>query len=483
MANLKKLFPEFYQDNLDKKHLTGQSDNLIVLDTNYILEVIKSPTIVSKQYVEAIEKVQNNIYIPYLVALEFNFNKSKRKKMKIREIDNYKNAINNNIVKLKGKIADINFINSDNKSAFTKDIISLTEQYSENIQSLIDKNVKSMVTNEQEELYNRLISVIENKIGEQYTQEWIQEIEKEGITRFEKKIPPGFNDEKKEDPEDPLSEESLREYGELSYHRKFGDLLIWKDIIRFSENCSKNGKKVIFVTDDGKSKNKNDLLYKVGNLTVGPNIYLMNELQREAKKELYIVNNLRFIQLVNNLSDEQVNELKSNISNQYGRVRRKHHTNMLNSNKMFEYIINESDLDINLKTNLIERINDGSLSEKQIYSIYKVLKNRQLDIKSEYDTEEDDDRLGDLYDRYFERERAIEEGKCFEELEKERLVAKRKMTEAERWRYLRRNERNHDIGNIERRKDIEQKYLEQKEDDLYSSEWRNKFKKEDDTTI
>lgn len=359
VANLKELFPEFYQDSIDEKHLSGRSENIIILDTNYLLEVIKSPTIVSKQYVEAIEKVKNNIYIPYLVALEFNFNKSKRKKIKMQEINNYKSGISDNIEKVKEKIKEINLVNNDNKEKFTKDIIKLTEKYSKDLQSLIDTNIESIVTNEQENLYNRLIKVIENKIGDPYTQEWILDIEKEGQNRFDKSIPPGFDDSNKDDYGE------TREYGELSYHRKFGDLIIWKDIIHYSNICKKKGKKVIFVTDDGKAKNKKDLLYKVNNLVVGPNIFLMNELQREAKKEFYILNNLRFIQLVNNLSDEQVNELKVTLNSRSG------------YNNKYKYI--NSDIYRDLKSMILDSNIPEDLRDEILYKLKGKLTMQELD--------------------------------------------------------------------------------------------------------
>ena len=62
----------------------------------------------------------------------------------------------------------------------------------------------------------------------------------------------------------------------------------------------------IFYAFDIAIKQKQDLFYKVKNLTVGPHIYLMNELQMEAQKELYILPNLRFVQLVTHLSEEQL---------------------------------------------------------------------------------------------------------------------------------------------------------------------------------
>ncbi|MDQ7158906.1 PIN-like domain-containing protein [Lactococcus lactis] len=169
-----------------------------------------------------------------------------------------------------------------------------------------------MITKEETGLYERLVSVIEDRIGDKYNQEWIDEIEKEGEERYQQNIPPGFDDSTKEEEED-----SSRKYNDIKYHRKYGDLIIWKDIIKTSKEYLKPGKKVIFITNDGKAKQKRDLLYKIDNLTVGPNIYLMNELYMETNKEFYIINNLRFVQMVNDLSDIEINKLKKSSEKLY----------------------------------------------------------------------------------------------------------------------------------------------------------------------
>ena len=315
MANLKELFPEFYQTSLSMSDLSNQTNNLIVLDTNYLLDIIQLPTTVSKKYIEALEKVKDNIYIPYLVALEFNFKKSKIKKDKIKKIKAYKDGVKSSVSAIENSITSIDLVDKSEKEEFITELVDLTKDYSEKLIDLIEKKIQSIITKEEVELYEKLIQIIEHKIGDKYKQEWISGVEEEGIERYDKKIPPGFNDTGKEDEID-----SIQRYGDIEYQRKFGDLLIWKDIIDFSKKGAKLGKKVIFVTNDGKSNKKVDLLYKVNNLTVGPNIHMMNELQMEAKKEFHILNNLRFVQLVNNLSDVEMNELK-NSSNMLYKVK------------------------------------------------------------------------------------------------------------------------------------------------------------------
>lgn len=312
MANLKELFPEFYQTDLNAFDLSSQSDNLIVIDTNFLLDIIQLPTTVSKKYIEALEKTKTNIYIPYLVALEFNFRKSSIKKNKLMNVRNYKSNIEKSLLAIEKNIKTTDLVDENEKNDFVKSMLTLTKNFSNELVRLIDKNIESIITKEESELYDKLIKVIENNIGDKYEQEWINEVEKDGSKRYEEKIPPGYNDLAKDGEEEPK-----RRYCCIEYHRKYGDLLIWKDIIEYSRDCDKVGKKVIFITNDGKSTQKNDLLYKVNNLIVGPNIHMMNELRMIANKEFYILNNLRFVQLVNDLSDSEMNELETSSEQLY----------------------------------------------------------------------------------------------------------------------------------------------------------------------
>ncbi len=133
-----------------------------------------------------------------------------------------------------------------------------------------------------------------SKTGERYTQEMITKIEKEGEERYKNEIPPGFNDANKK-----LS----RSYNGIKYQQKFGDLIIWKDIIsKAKEDRIKN---VIFVTSDGKRDSKTDLNYKVcvgndGNgkekyQIIGPRIELIEEMKNETGADFYLMDELEFI--------------------------------------------------------------------------------------------------------------------------------------------------------------------------------------------
>lgn len=299
LSRLKKEFPEFYREKFKTSDL---SDSLIVVDTNYLLETLSKPTEIAMKYLEALEKVKDRIYIPYLVALEFNFNKSGKKKTKQQNIKNFIKNIKEGLEDVDTRIEKFSLLNDPSKEEqFISKYLKITSKHSKDILGQIEDELKELITKEDDKIYNRLISIIENKIGEKYTQEFINNIQEEGEDRYKNNIPPGFNDSSKGD-------DNSRSYNGIKYLTKFGDLIIWKDILSKADNIKY--KKVIFITNDGTSSKKEDLLYKIKGMTVGPHIYLLNELQMECGKELHILDHLSFLKHSISLTEEEVYVVK-----------------------------------------------------------------------------------------------------------------------------------------------------------------------------
>lgn len=291
MSKLKNQFSEFYVDKLNEADL---EDNLIVFDTNYLLDILKLPVGEARKYLDALEMVKDNIYIPYFVALEFNFNKIGVKTDTKIILENYKNNLTSKLDNFGEEITELKILKTDE---FTAPLISLKEEFKKDFSALLEETINNFFS--YNTIYADLIKLIENCIGDKKEQDWIDKVQKEGISRYEKEIPPGFNDKTKTD---------CTQYDDLEFEKKYGDLLIWKEIIEKAKETDKS--KVIFVTNDGTSKKKNDILYSTHGRTIGPHIYLMNEMKRESKKELHIINNIRFVELTTGLSTEDLSKLQ-----------------------------------------------------------------------------------------------------------------------------------------------------------------------------
>lgn len=343
------MFAPFFREKFQKHFLTDE-DTLIVLDTNYLLSILRLSPELAIKYIRAIRDNEKNIYIPYIAALEFNFNKINVKynnKKNIKQIDTIIQEIENQINSSKKKLEKILLNDQQNR------ISQHADKYIETLHTDLESFKKIDRQKKADEVYESLINAISTKVGDKPTQEKIDLIEAEGEERYEKEISPGYNDAK--------NKLSTRQFDGIEYQRKYGDLLIWKDIIDKSKELSK--KRVIFVTDDGTSEKKTDLFYEINKNKMGPRIEMMDELYKNSKADLYILRNEAFVSETVELNDQQMQEIRN-----------------LNVNKA---VVQKDNMDNT--ENLIERINDDKnlITQKKSELANLNLKNLLLTLNSQ----------------------------------------------------------------------------------------------------
>lgn len=334
MASMRELFPEFYLDSLEVNDLNREKSNLIVFDSNFLLDILRLPTEIAEKYLEAIEKVKEHIFVPYLVGVEFNFNKKKIKIETQEHLNIYqdkvKKVINEKVEYTYDQLLeslleekDINFLKNKNQKINALDEIKKgIDSYHKLVLDEKEKLIESLCTNivqrystDLDLLSNRIVELIGQSVAPKLEQEFIKKVQEEGQKRYDNKIPPGFDDRDEK-------AGKLRRYSDLVYDEQYGDYIIWEEILhKVAVEGNNIGKKVIFVTSDGNSKEKHDIMYSVKGKKVGPDIQMVNELYElrgnyplsesstdgeKLNKELYIIDGFRFMQLANDLNEEQV---------------------------------------------------------------------------------------------------------------------------------------------------------------------------------
>ncbi|HFI0400240.1 PIN-like domain-containing protein [Streptococcus suis] len=287
-------FKEFYRDNFPRSDM-DPLNTIIVLDTTSLLNIFRFTPEVSSLFFKVIEQNKEHLYIPYLVALEFHFNKKQILEGNNKNVQSAINIIEKRWKKLgddfsKDIFKEFSFRNGkDAPKEMEKKIAKLIWETINAEDEKIKKeaiNLIDEVKRNQEKLYYDLISVIEERTGDRYSQDFIDAVQNEGKERYANNIPPGYDDRNKQ---------GYRKYNNVKYELKYGDLIVWKDLIKHSKE-NKNIKHVILVTSDGKSKNKNDLLYKIDEQTIGPRIELLHEMREEGEAEFYIIDELEFVE-------------------------------------------------------------------------------------------------------------------------------------------------------------------------------------------
>lgn len=216
------------------------SKHLIVLDTNVLLELYRQPANISLDIIDALKKIQSNIYVPRQVFDEYikHYRKirgSEQKKYKkvTRELSTFLKKFQEDTTKKMGdyrkhNYTDISKLQNDLNEKI-KDAQNIITDFEKSHSAEIQLNIDFL----QNDRVKAFVDLLESQgcVGEKipFSQKLL--ILQEGQVRFDNLIPPGFQDFTK-DGED-----------------KYGDLFIWKSIIAIAKekNCN-----IIFVCNDTK---------------------------------------------------------------------------------------------------------------------------------------------------------------------------------------------------------------------------------------
>ena len=373
-------------------------NTIIVFDTNSLLNVFRFTPEASKEYFEIIQSIQDKIYIPYLVALEFHFHKSEALLLNEVNVTKFKNNFSKNWNKVKSEAAktlfsSLTFRNDLQQNELTTFLSNLLNSDKLDIESKLIEKISSISDN-QKSTFEILIRIMESKTGERYTQEWIKEVEKDGEKRYTNSTPPGFNDSSKKE---------SRCYNGIKYQQKFGDLIIWKDIIRKAkEDKIKN---VIFVTSDGKRDSKTDLNYKVyigkdgggkdKYQIIGPRIELIEEMKNETEADFYLMDELEFMK---QFSQEEVSsQMAKSISDSLLDFAKIVSTS-LNKNDVVKPFVRASSQSVNNRPSVIKRRKVTDISEllKIVENDYEISDVIEEYLKTELPNMNFENKYGDL---------------------------------------------------------------------------------------
>ncbi|MDP4529082.1 PIN-like domain-containing protein [Alkalimonas delamerensis] len=279
---MKDVFKGFYSvDDAVLKDLWKDEDTIFVFDTNVLLNLYGYAKQTRDDFFGILDAVNDKLWIPYHVGLEYQ----RRRLIVIKNEKVVFNEISNNLDKIQ-KVFKGDFERLALKRRFPK-LFESTEKLEKEINRSISNYKKSVqywdseqpCVRSHDEIRDKLDYFFHEKVGEKpESQNWLDELYIEGKERFKNRIPPGFKDAGKSNGDD---EAHFYNDG-LSYESQYGDLIIWKQIIKKSQ--SDNVKNVIFITDDSKE----DWWCKInsnGNKTIGPLAELQSEIYRESNIE------------------------------------------------------------------------------------------------------------------------------------------------------------------------------------------------------
>ncbi|MEK3836540.1 PIN-like domain-containing protein [Paenibacillus sp. FSL R7-0128] len=282
---------------------------LVIFDTNVLLNLYNYSIDSTKEIIKNLEKINDRIWLPGQVYLEFQNNKKKVSQKSFGKYETVKKDVSklldNTITSLYDTLGKCNKFRYP---TFT-DIINLAI---ENIKCSRDDLTKVDDDIETEKKLNRELldddiinKFLENlhskgQIGVNFSHIELISIYVEGDTRYKLGIPPGFKDKKKLNSGDSEKED-------YSTKRKaYGDLIIWKEIIRKANSLPVD---ILYITDDEKvdwwnfeivtDRNTNKEHKKL----LGPHFELIEEFKAYSNKEFHM---LTFVEFIDHLTKLRV---------------------------------------------------------------------------------------------------------------------------------------------------------------------------------
>jgi hypothetical protein len=280
---MKTAFPEFYA--LDEDAIKSIWDNCIfVFDTNVLLNLYRFPEKSQADVLNILDKISSRAWLPHQVALEYQRNRPVVIAGQLNNFSKVKKAINDSINSLEGKFSEFEIKRNRNvidTESFIEKLRACAREFEEELENLKQKRQD---VNDYDPVREKLDSIFINNIGVSMSEDDLRAIQKEGEARFAALVPPGYADSDKK--------ESYM-YGKVKIEAKFGDLIIWKQIIK---HAKENGiKDVIFITDD----DKDDWWWIVnssGSKTLGIRPELRQEILSEGGvNNFYMYNSARFV--------------------------------------------------------------------------------------------------------------------------------------------------------------------------------------------
>ncbi|MBB1308578.1 histidine kinase [Pseudoalteromonas sp. SR41-8] len=294
-------------------------EGTFVFDSNVLLDLYRLPESASADLIKVLNSKDFNprVWIGFQVILEFLNNRhstigdqkgrfNEVKKLVDEAVSKFDVAINdlkNSLDKL--KLNERHSVIEPDKF-ITDERISKSKVFLEEfINELNDLEKKHPDVHQKDKFKDVVLNIFEGKIGEAFTKDELNDIYKTADDRYQKKIPPGYLDFKKD---------GSYFVGELEFIRKYGDLLLWREIIKKAE--SDGIEHLVLVTGDVKE----DWWLKKRGKNLNARLELLNEIYSSLPnlKSFYLYDTSSFLksaksQLNLDISEETIEQANNLI--------------------------------------------------------------------------------------------------------------------------------------------------------------------------
>jgi len=287
---LKNLFRGYYAPN--ESELTDiWASALVVLDTNALLNLFRYSQTTRDEFLLVLQTFQKSLWIPHQVGLEFHRRRLdviNQQESAFDEIELAISAAKNDVSRSLKKFERHPSLNS---AALTSALETGLAEIGRLVAETRKNHRLSIVDGREYDKTFELITVLyEECVGLPFTEQDLENLYDDGRRRYERKIPPGYKDADKPEPD------------------RYGDLVLWKQIVA---RGTETQKPVIFVTDDAKE----DWWYRIAGKTQGARIELVDEYFAASGQRIHFYSPDRFLSYAkertgSSVSQESISEVE-----------------------------------------------------------------------------------------------------------------------------------------------------------------------------
>ncbi|MDF1779915.1 MAG: PIN-like domain-containing protein [Alcanivoracaceae bacterium] len=279
---MKDLFPGHFKES-DKSLREVWETSLFVFDANILLNLYRYSDTTRNEFLRILDKVKDRAWLPHRAAEEYLNNR-------LSVIDQQEKSYDDTVKSIESLKRDLE--NARQHPFVSKGIMKkVSSIFDELCNELKDNKSVHTTRISNDEIKDSIASIFENCVGLPYEKERIEQLITEGEERYKQKIPPGFKDGSKSGDSEVFAEKC----------RKYGDLIVWTQVIDKATELSKG---VVLVTDD----KKEDWWEKFKGKTVGPRPELVKEFKDRVNQTFHMYQADRFLELARENLGEQVSE-------------------------------------------------------------------------------------------------------------------------------------------------------------------------------
>lgn len=285
---MKDIFKGYYRPS-DDEFKKMWEEGIFVFDTNVLLNFYRYKKETKDAILGVLDKIQDRIWIPYQVGLEFHRNRLTVITEQNKVLNDFKKSIKDSISDIEKKYVALQ-LDKRHTDIQAEPILEQFKNLSDTVLKELDEIKPKKLSNssDEDEIFKKVSELFEDKVGKKpENQEWLNKVFKDGDERAKNDIPPSFKDiteAKKEDREN-------YSYQGLFYKAGYGDLILWRQIIEYAKQ--ENKKYILFITDD----KKEDWILSVSGQKISPRPELVMEICTEGEvKDFHIYNTESFLQ-------------------------------------------------------------------------------------------------------------------------------------------------------------------------------------------